>query len=451
MSNEAILFMSLFTFFFVLIIVGSWFSRRMEAQEEAIANGQVIQQSQHQAQHLQTTTQPKSTQRTHATTQPKPQTVVLPPTPRPAPSLQPAPPQPVLLSFDKTWYILMKAVHVLIVGETNAGKSTAANALLAGRAETDMICVIDPHAEPGDWAGVPAIGAGRNYAEIDQALTTLLAQMADRYTRRAQGDKAYPALTIFVDELPAIMQHCKSARQFFGELVREARKVNMRLVALTQSTRVKTLGIEGEADVLENLTWLLLGEKALSVCADAAYLDWPAAIEKGGKIRAAYTTAFAGLALARIHPESIWKLSTISEPVTAEDVPTTFDLDQELARFVNGSATMVRPIGASSQGEKCAEPSEPSEPNRAEPRRTIITPPPANVINMPVEAQESFTTIGIEADAIRALIMQGWTATKIYELLKGTKQRRLAQIRAVKEAMEIELVSDSHEPLANAA
>lgn len=219
-----------------------------------------------------------------------------------------------VLSPAETYDRLMGAIHLLIVGETGSGKSVAANALLAGRAQSDLVCVIDPHATPADWGGVPAIGAGRTYAAIEAALGELLAEMSRRYDVRAKGQIDYQPLTIFVDELPAIMQHCATAKQFFGELVREARKVDMRLVCLTQSTRVKTLGIEGEGDVLENLMWLLLGEKATAASKDAAALERPAAIDHKGRIVPALTTALPMMAGRAVLPARVLHLSSVSAP-----------------------------------------------------------------------------------------------------------------------------------------
>ncbi len=223
--------------------------------------------------------------------------------------------EPVIdvMSFDAMWTKLINATHVLLVGETHSGKSTAARALLSERAVDDQICIIDPHVEPDDWGGLPVIGKALNYREIQYVLNVLLKEMKARYARRAEGDKDYPNLTIFMDELPAIMKHCTNGKEVLGDLLREARKVNMRLVLMTQSTRVKTLGIEGEGDVLNNLCWLALGDEAVKECKDAATLERPAAFEYKGVTKPVIVTALPGLTCKVLLPDVLWPVDVSEE------------------------------------------------------------------------------------------------------------------------------------------
>ncbi len=163
---------------------------------------------------------------------------------------------------EKLKLILDESIHLLLVGETNAGKTIAAKAILSYR-QNELIYVLDPHATPTSWNGIRAIGLGRNYIEIRQMMQYLLTELDNRYKLLSTGKATtFKPITIVCDEMPSIAHNCgKLSQQFFGTLTREARKVNMRLIVLTQSTRVKTLGIEREGDILENLTWIYLGNK----------------------------------------------------------------------------------------------------------------------------------------------------------------------------------------------
>lgn len=132
--------------------------------------------------------------------------------------------------------------HLLIAGRTGSGKSTLARALLAAVARAgDMVAVIDPHAEANRWP-VPAIGAGRDYAAIAAALAALDAEVTNRYQALAAG-RVSPALTVIIDEVPAVAAQVSSWRDWATRIGSEARKAGVRVILLSQSPLVEDLGV----------------------------------------------------------------------------------------------------------------------------------------------------------------------------------------------------------------
>jgi hypothetical protein len=153
--------------------------------------------------------------------------------------------------------------HMLIAGETDSGKSTAARLIAGQRGD---VRVLDPHWNGRDWAGLEVIGGGRDFDAIRDSMDSLRELLRVRYSERLDGRDDFAPLTVFVDEMPAIVAALgRDVRDFWREWLREGRKVGLFLVLLTQSTRVRTLGIEGEKDVLENFgNVLVLGKLAVA-------------------------------------------------------------------------------------------------------------------------------------------------------------------------------------------
>jgi hypothetical protein len=178
------------------------------------------------------------------------------------------------LDFSIPWQVWLPllsetAIHIMLVGETGSRKSLLGQLLAVVRAWTGQVIIFDPHAiqpdaeggRSGDW-GMQVIGAGRAYSEINAHMAEIVKELSRRYKQRKDGVEAFENLTIFIDEWPSIKANCIQAPDFMKILAREGRKVNMRLVILSQSALVETLGLRGEGDTRDNFTILHLGKFA---------------------------------------------------------------------------------------------------------------------------------------------------------------------------------------------
>jgi energy-coupling factor transporter ATP-binding protein EcfA2 len=248
--------------------------------------------------------------------------------PHEAPQGTPAPlPTGRILAHAEWFGRAVDAVHLLIVGPTDAGKSTTALAVVGARVQAGgQVLILDPHAAPADWLGLTAIGAGRDYAAIDRALVAVLAELDTRYTARGQGVTSFQRLTVFVDEVPAISQNCEHWRECFSALSSEGRKVGLSLVALTQSRLVDLLGIKGRSDLRENFAELLLAESAVKVLPATADLARPAALDYRGNVYAVDVSHLPRAANVRVDPACIWPIPVSpAMPQSGPDTSTNTD------------------------------------------------------------------------------------------------------------------------------
>lgn len=202
-----------------------------------------------------------------------------------------------VLDFTIPWQVWLPllsetAVHIMLVGETGSGKSLLGQLLAVVRGWTGQVVIFDPHAiqpdeagsRAGDW-GMQVIGAGRAYSEINAHMAEIVKELSRRYKLRKDGVEAFENLTIFIDEWPSIKANCLQAPEFMKILAREGRKVNMRLVILSQSALVESLGIRGEGDTRDNFTILHLGKFAKKLLkANWAESERPYALDWAGEL-----------------------------------------------------------------------------------------------------------------------------------------------------------------------
>ena len=167
--------------------------------------------------------------------------------------------------------------HFLICGGTGSGKTYTTERIV--KFIGGDVTVITTKAKAEQWQGLKVIGKGRNFDAIALALAGLLQEMQ----RRMQDlDANHAPKIVVLDEFPSITANIESATDIVTTLIREAREAKIRLFILSQGRQVKTLKLEGQSDLRENLTDILLGQFASDRAkelvgrkqAQPALLDW---------------------------------------------------------------------------------------------------------------------------------------------------------------------------------
>lgn len=204
--------------------------------------------------------------------------------------------------------------HVLILGATGDGKSSLGE-YLGILMQQGKRFAIAPHTKPDDWQGFDGVyGGGRDYGkdsdiyrmfsqlespiteklakkytpedleEVDfiryadilsgrkrnptiaQTIAAIYSEMDRRYKLRDRGIENWEMHNWYIDEIPAIAKNLSLFKDVMAMLILEARKVGIRLWLLAQGQTVKLMGLEGQGEVRESLTYVRLGDFALDHC-----------------------------------------------------------------------------------------------------------------------------------------------------------------------------------------
>jgi hypothetical protein len=199
-----------------------------------------------------------------------------------------------------------KHAHFILAGGTGDGKTTLAQWLAYQYPQDgERVIAVVPHYKNGDFGSADLIlGAGRKYGfdareyrpevlddkgkvvekeqgeypiafkdilagiggvpSCCQFVRSLYQEMSDRYNSPEYlTGQALEPMTVFLDEYPA-WSKLPGVAECVGKLIREARKVGIRLCILTQGLEVKTLGIEGEGSLRDSASVIRLGEFAIN-------------------------------------------------------------------------------------------------------------------------------------------------------------------------------------------
>jgi hypothetical protein len=179
-----------------------------------------------------------------------------------------------------------KYPHLLLINKTGGGKSVLAQWI--GARMKGRVFAVAPHydrTKSSEWSTCNAVfGAGRNAGTPDDEtldynkliagdyssptiasiLKTLLFEMDKRY-RSPLAFENHPLDTWIVDEAPVIAASLeKSFADLLAPVLMEARKVNIRLVLLTQTDRVASLGFKGKGQLRDQFTYVYLKDAATS-------------------------------------------------------------------------------------------------------------------------------------------------------------------------------------------
>jgi archaellum component FlaC len=139
---------------------------------------------------------------------------------------------------------------------------------------------MDTDAAPHEWPGIEVVGQGCNSHAIAAQMDRDLNELQRRSGLRSNGKEPGRELVRIVEELPTLAADIQddidaidwketgekkpenTATNWLKRLLRRGRKYKMMVVLVSQSFNVKSLKIEGEGDLRENLTVIYLGGKS---------------------------------------------------------------------------------------------------------------------------------------------------------------------------------------------
>ena len=222
---------------------------------------------------------------------------VMPAPMMPAPML-PAASAPITEPDYFDWHLIQtkpdKYAHLAIVGGTGDGKSTLVQSLLQFLGEKAI--AIDPHWQPGNYPGIPTVAKGRNYGSYPadpipfeelvrgadcsytEAIAAIHKEMDRRYKLLQQGKPVGDRYSFIFDEYTTFAgTHPKCSGDEVLSLIREARKVGLRLILLVQSDLLKDFKWEGQGAARKSLRWCRLGDFArdfASASKDDSLVEW---------------------------------------------------------------------------------------------------------------------------------------------------------------------------------
>lgn len=150
---------------------------------------------------------------------------------------------------------LVQARHVLIIGQSGAGKTVLSHAIASVRAtRKQRVIVCDPDARPGMWPGCEVVGAGDDFTAVENTLRIVQQEVEQRRQARAEGERDFPPLTLVMSEASDVIAECPTARVLFESMLRRARKLNASLLVDVQDDQVRTLDIRGASKLKVNFS-----------------------------------------------------------------------------------------------------------------------------------------------------------------------------------------------------
>ena len=150
--------------------------------------------------------------------------------------------------------------HIAILAPTGGGKTVTGEWLADLIGEGHHIKVVTTKAKSSQWRGMEVVGTPRNFDAIKEEVEQLKYEMVDRMGNLDAVESMPQEVRVF-DELAAMVANIDKFE--IGTFIREARETGIRIIALIHGEQVKLIGLEGESDTAEGLTWVRLGKFAI--------------------------------------------------------------------------------------------------------------------------------------------------------------------------------------------
>lgn len=174
--------------------------------------------------------------------------------------------------------------HIGIAGKTGGGKSWLAEYLAS--LFDGVVVAIAPHWNKGDFTSADlVVGWGRDFGTITDGenltfeeilsgqhkisacgfMAALIKEMDRRY--QLTPDQVFvgenePEIVVILDEFNAWATEDKNLPIITSRLLREARKVKIRLIPLVQGTEVEAMGCKGQGQLRDQITWVMISNRA---------------------------------------------------------------------------------------------------------------------------------------------------------------------------------------------
>jgi hypothetical protein len=174
--------------------------------------------------------------------------------------------QPTIQTID--WDKVLADPHQAIVGKSGSGKSVLLQWLIKKSNAVD-IKIYDSDAAPNEWGDLQVVGIAGNYKAIGENMRLDLAELERRTKLRAEGVISFPPMIRVLEEAPTTLNELNDrnvnwSHTWLRQILRRGRKYGIKLILISQAFSVKSLKIEGEGELRDNLTVIRLGKVAIA-------------------------------------------------------------------------------------------------------------------------------------------------------------------------------------------
>lgn len=175
--------------------------------------------------------------------QPQPVPVRREPIP-PAPPVPLQPPSRIPEAFRWFRDVVGNVPLTLLWGGQGAGKTSLAAYTVRCKVKAGYtVEVWDPHAGAKDWQGLPVVGRGMDYLDIDRAMQRFSKEVKRLYQERSTNPDFQPVKRLIVcEEMSNWADRCEQAGEFFKCALSDIRKIGYNVLLVSHGRTLSMLG-----------------------------------------------------------------------------------------------------------------------------------------------------------------------------------------------------------------